>query len=49
MREIYNKMEFQTNQALILTNLCLFIVDFRQGITPTDIYLSKYLKKTINE
>ncbi len=41
--EIVNKTIQQTRQALVHSDLALFLLDSRQGITPTDVQLARWL------
>ena len=39
------RMVEQTKQAIIDADLCLFVVDYKSGVTPVDQYFAKWIKK----
>jgi GTP-binding protein len=47
--DIVNKTITQTRQALIYSDLALFVIDARVGIVPADLGLAKWLNSLRNE
>ncbi len=43
--DLENRMVEQTKQAIIDADLCLFVVDYKSGVTPVDAYFSNWIKK----
>jgi GTP-binding protein len=48
-KSIIDKMIEQTHQALLGCDMALFLIDAREGITATDIKLSRWLKANKND
>lgn len=43
--DLENKMVAQTKSAIIDADLCLFVVDYKSGVTPIDIHFANWIKK----